>query len=383
LKTMKTGLLTVILATVLVAGIAGQGQAARLKSQPKPQDNELRRILSGAFARWDTNHNGTLTPPEIIGVLGDPQTGRDEAAAATVVQHGFDVKHGDGTTRTLSLADVLALAANPESEKQFNKIRRHMASVGHELFLPGDPNIDTIRQGAVGDCYLLSPIAALVLSDPQAIRSMIRPAGDGFDVAFRDGTTIHVTPMTDSELILPGLRGKTAHGIWLSVLQKAYSQIKREKAQDKRGPSFPAEDYSERNILGGGNPGGVIKLLTGHQSSRLNTRPRTGETEAQATARVAEMLTRLTQAHRLMTTRAGQADEVLPAHIPRDHFFAVLGYDPARRIVHVFNPWGNNVTPLSPPGLVNGYPTHQGHFDVPLDEFVKVFGSVIYETDRA
>jgi hypothetical protein len=62
--------------------------------------------------------------------------------------------------------------------------------------------------------------------------------------------------------------------------------------------------------------------------------------------------------------------------------FGVLGYDPARRMVRVFNPWGNHRTPNGPPGVENGYVTRNGIFEVPLKEFVQVFNGITYETDN-
>jgi hypothetical protein len=57
-------------------------------------------------------------------------------------------------------------------------------------------------------------------------------------------------------------------------------------------------------------------------------------------------------------------------------------YDPEKRMVHLFNPWGNDFTPTGAPGLANGYYTRHGIFDVPLSQFVRFFQAVSYETDR-
>ena len=56
---------------------------------------------------------------------------------------------------------------------------------------------------------------------------------------------------------------------------------------------------------------------------------------------------------------SGHAPGIAPNHI-----YAVLGYDPARDVVHVWNPWGNQCqfTPAGPPGLEAGYPVQDGHF---------------------
>ena len=62
--------------------------------------------------------------------------------------------------------------------------------------------------------------------------------------------------------------------------------------------------------------------------------------------------------------------------------YGVLSYDPALRQVTVFHPWGNHMKPAGPAGLVNGYPTQHGVFEVPLAEFVQIFAGFTYETDQ-
>jgi len=71
-----------------------------------------------------------------------------------------------------------------------------------------------------------------------------------------------------------------------------------------------------------------------------------------------------------------------PPGIANNHAYAILGYDVHERHVKVFNPRGNNFTPNGPPGTANGYATKNGRFNVPLDQFQKVFSDVLYETDR-
>ena len=380
---MKTKLFAVFLICASIVGINCRGQEqTNAPVNQEPKDEGLRQLLANVFAREDSNHDGRLTLPELIAVMENPQTTADETAAAMVIQHSLDGKYGENPAKSLSLTDAFALGSNPKSGKDFKRIRAHMDSIKHELFLPGEPNIEEIHQGPVGDCYLMSPIAALVNSNPQAIRSMIHPSGDGgYDVAFGNGTTIHVSPLTEADMAVPGLRKSSGHGIWLSVLQKAYSQIKGAQARAKHGSTY-TDDMTEGEILGGGSSAAIINLLTGHQPRNLITRPQAGENAMQATARVSAMLTRLSDAKKVMTTSAGQG-EVKPANLPHGgHVQAVLGYDPVKRIVHVFNPWGNNLTPDGPPGLVNGYVIRDGHYDVPVDEFVRIFGAVGYESDQ-
>ena len=71
-----------------------------------------------------------------------------------------------------------------------------------------------------------------------------------------------------------------------------------------------------------------------------------------------------------------------PPGIGNRHAYAVLDYDPERRRVSIFNPWGNTFTPKGAPGVANGYSTERGLFTVPLDQFQQIFTRVFYETGK-
>ena len=72
----------------------------------------------------------------------------------------------------------------------------------------------------------------------------------------------------------------------------------------------------------------------------------------------------------------------LPKGIPHKHAFAILDYNSASRTVKLFNPWGNHVKPSGPAGPVNGYPTEHGIFEIPLSDFIQIFGGFTYQTDK-
>ncbi len=77
------------------------------------------------------------------------------------------------------------------------------------------------------------------------------------------------------------------------------------------------------------------------------------------------------------------ADGDVPPGLAPEHLYAVLGFDPVGDVVHVWNPWGNCFEPSRPPGPAAGYPVRDGHFFVPLADFIRIFAAVTYETDRA
>ena len=358
-----------VLAFVL-PGIAG-GKKAEKREKHEAQ---FREVLQGAMARWDRDGNGVLSGEEMNAVLENPQVRGDEAAAAVVVRRR--ARNEDGTAlQGIAAAQVMALADDRSVVGSFEDLRRHISKLSHVLFQPGDPNLASFHQGRVGDCYLLSVIGEIVYRNPQLIRTMIAPLpGGAYEVHYGNGRTLTVPAITDAELAT-GARMGSDHGIWLSVLEKAYGTL-REQQHDA---DFDEDDKIAKDFLGGGNSGKIINLMTGHRVTRVHWG--SDETSA-AEDRVGKLLMTLIAEGRLIGTGTGKGDKDLPKHISHSHSFAVLAYDPARRMVRVFNPWGNDFTPKGSAGLSSGYPTHDGVFDVPLREFVQVFTHLACETEK-
>jgi hypothetical protein len=50
--------------------------------------------------------------------------------------------------------------------------------------------------------------------------------------------------------------------------------------------------------------------------------------------------------------------------------------------VTIWNPHGNTFKPKGAQGLKNGYATSKGVFTMPVEEMVRVFRGLVYETDR-
>lgn len=103
------------------------------------------------------------------------------------------------------------------------------------LFVDG-PRYDDVNQGAVGDCYLLASLSSLADTDPNIIKQMIAPLGDGtYAVRFyRDGTEVYLR--LDADLPV-GLYGNTlAYAglgpdgqIWVALIEKAYAYFRSGK----------------------------------------------------------------------------------------------------------------------------------------------------------
>lgn len=370
---------------VMTVGICEAGPKA--KSKPKPaidqeqQNVNFQQAFTAAFYRWDRNHDGKIDLKEVNAVIEDPQIHGDESALAAVLRRRLHTDETDDT-KTLTLPEVQALADDPQIQRLIIRYGRHIQSINHSLFLPEDPNLANFHQGGMGDCYLLAVIGSMVYEHPQAIRAMVRLRMDGgYDVHFGNGRDISVAPVTDAELLMGATEGSN-HGIWLSVLEKAYAHFSVEAREAKTGEELAPDDAVVTDLIGrGGYYAPVISRLTGHKTAGVPTGRWLKEDPAGAPQKLHDLLVKLTADHRLMATGT-RKDKTLPKGIPHGHVLAVLDYSPTTHMVRMFNPWGNHVKPTGPAGLVNGYPTEHGIFEVPAADFLQIFSGFTYETDK-
>lgn len=371
-----------VIAASPFSGAAQTNNATAKTAAQEKMEAELRAVFENNFSRWDRNGDGVLVLTEINALIESPEVRGDEAAALVVVRQHFAPKGEASGFTGLTREQLLSFAGDADAARKFVQLRKRMQTINHELFLPGDPNLETFHQGGTGDCYLLSVIGTQLNRDPARVRDMIHAMpGDAYRVHFGDGRMENVLPLTDAELVM-GARVGTDHGVWLSVLEKAYASI-REENRDKRAGKFMAEDEAiDRDLLGGGGTGTIIELLTGHKAASAPVGKWIKENPGQAEKRLHELLIKLTKEHKLMAVGTGKGDKPLPKHIAHSHAFGIFGYDAATHTVRLFNPWGNDVKPDDPPGLVNGYATRNGVFEMPLRDFMQVFGGVNYETSK-
>jgi Calpain family cysteine protease len=356
-----------LLATILLGAttlIARADQAQK--------DAAYRQLFASVFDQWDSNHDGLLDLKELNAAIENPAVRGSDAAIAVFLHRHLQVeKEGQ---KGLTQDEVLALAADPPTQKKIFGNSWHIEAINHSLFAPEDPNLATFHQGGIGDCYLLAVIGTFVFQHPQSVRAMIQAQTNGdFQIQFGNGRDVNVPPLTDAELIMGASEGRN-HGVWLSVLEKAYAQIDLENKERKTGTTNDADEAVMTDFIGhGGYYAPVITLLTGHRATGaplarwVKQDPQGG----------------LERAHELIAANtSGNKSKPLPRGFAHGHVYGLLGYDPVARTVMVFNPWGNGFKPKGPPGPVNGYPTNHGIFQMPLADFVQVFGGFTYETDR-
>ena len=400
MENLPLRLLAFVLACGWTAGIARADPTPSPSSDQSPSNAAFTELFSHAFSKWDVNHDGRVDLKEITTVIEDPKVHGIESAIAVMFhgrmqklekekldtafkdsktnkeakqQRAAQQEQDEKTSESLTRAEALALANDAKAEKDLFKKALHIESINHELFAPGDPKLESFHQGGMGDCYLLCVVGALVHRNPQAVRKMIQPQADGiFQVHFGDGQVVTVKPLTDAELIM-GAKEGSSYGVWLSVLEKAYAHIAAEVKEKKTGEEINADKDVTSHLIGnGGNCGPVIKLLTGHDITNPPLDLWAKQDPAGGLEKAHQLLVKVTGEHMLMAIST-RGDVTLPKGIPHGHALSVFGYDKDRRVVLVFNPWGNSRKATDPPGLVNGYPTTHGTFEVPLAEFVQIF----------
>ena len=343
-----------------------------------PVSLQLQAICQADFERWDRNHDGKLDSKEINALIEDSNVRRNQAAA--VVSMCYKLPKADGTNvPSLTRAEVMALTADYGTWQTYMRLCKQLAAINRTLFLAADPSIQTLHQGPVGDCYFIGVLGAVVYRDPEAIRKMIKPFPDGsYEVQFPNRKPIHISAPTDSELVMCAPEGND-HGIWTAVIEKAFAQVRREIKEGKTGVEIEDDDASTRDLLGGGGLMGTsVKTFTGHDSKALRVGAIAKKNPTNAANQVDAVLSELGQfPHRIMAV--GMVKKPLPAGLVGGHCYGVLQYDASRRVVRLFNPWGNEFTPKGPPGMANGYPTRFGTFEMPLEDFVQVCGRLAHD----
>ena len=333
------------------------------------------------FPRWDLDHDGCLTTNELDAAIVDPAVKGKRAALAVILRRDI-LEPGWSQTQ------IAAHLNDPVVKPKFSALCRQAVALGRlesqPLFLPGEPRLESFHQGRVGDCLLLSRIAALVHHKPGQVRGMISPSGDGYEVSFACGTSLFVPRLTDGEMLLPGAnRNRTNNGVWLSVLEKG-SVLMLAKIAAERGttnvslPRITLEANGKSHLYNDATP-----LLTGHKQKYFTFGTNHAASAPAVLDRLSDLLSETLRDKRLaIVGTPADVKVTLPKGIPHNHAFAILEYDRERRRVTVFNPWGNTFKPVGPPGLVNGYPTTAGVFEVPLDELVQIYRGLRYETSE-
>jgi Calpain family cysteine protease len=316
--------------------------------------------VATSFEHWDLDYDGFLSFRE-TGLLVPDTTIRGDAAASLAaihrVQRGKTWHHASFSRQDL-IATTGGAGRRPPFELYFRQSRAHIGSAQPALFADGGPSLHALKQGPLGDYFLLATVGAAVDRDPAWFHKAITgESGGPYRIAFPGHGIVSVPSVSDAEIALGSNGG--GQGAWLSVLEKAYGQI--------APGAFRSEHEDEPAIDEGSGHGTstlTLSLLTGHGADTLRFRPH-GSPRAPEGHRLMGLVSearalflQLFAARRLVC--CGTTTAATPPGIVPNHMYAVLGFDPSTNLVRVWNPWGNHFEPQGVPGLQNGYPVLRG-----------------------
>ena len=345
------------------------------------------------FDKWDTQHQGKLTFDVVERWTRNPSLRGEEAAAMamlhkvlrkeTAAAAAHRQSHVPDFTRTYFERYNQMTAKERQSHYAFDvyflAAKDKIAKESRELFPEGTPKLTAIHQGNIGDCHFLGPLGSMVFRRPGEVKKMIE--GDqehGYTVRFPKRPPVKIVPPTDAELAMFSSAG--SNGIWLAVLEKARGEVQREGSRMNTLDDVDALAASpEKTRID-------IELLSGHRPERLvipnpSRNPRKFH---MAERELRDLLGRMDRDKHLCAAASRDPNYVpAPAGMAGDHSYAVLGYDRASDVVHVWNPWGNNYTPRGGAGLKAGYETLHGAFTMPLKDFAREFSVVCHESNEA
>jgi Calpain family cysteine protease len=207
----------------------------------------------------------------------------------------------------------------------------------------GAPTYKDVNQGYLGDCYFLSSLGEIALTDPSAIESMITNNGNGtYGVRFMvNGQPDYVT--VNSELPVMGAGYQWANGStlefangnaddWVALIEKAYAQLNAQ-TNAPHGMELNSASDSYEGIAAGS--ASALTLLTGQSVTDYALNPRDS---ASALASIMSSVASSWSAGEevLMSTPASSNGNLVG-----DHMYMITGVNAANDTFTIQNPWNS------------------------------------------
>jgi hypothetical protein len=333
--------------------------------------------VTANLSAWDGDHDQKLSLAEIDRAIASADVRGEVAASAVALRRGTL-----GRTAVVSLDEIKARIeahhkdpkAKPDYEDLHQWALARIQKANRTLFVTRPPQVSSVRQGKLGDCFCLAALRTVLQRDAMAIVEMIQPQTDGSYRVKVGSQVIAVPPLTDGEI---ALGASTSDGLWPLVYEKAVG-ISRMKPDAKDATPFNV-------VTKGGSAGSMMSALTGNEIKRWSCKTwRDEKDDVKKAALLDDVRQQFTSAfadNRLVTggTAALAKGKKGPPGILFNHGYAVLGYDSVKDEVHLWNPHGDAFKTKGEPGLSNGWPMEKGEFRVPLKELVTFFGGFAFE----
>jgi hypothetical protein len=352
-------------------------------ADPKPT---FAQILKSHFDTWTKDSSdGKLTPERINALVNSSRVRGDEAAAVAALHLYF---RGQKTPAPVDEAALLAVpnASDTEVErrdqlkkpvnleKAFTAFRHHLEKSDRTLFEREAPRREGMSQGRLGDCFVVAPLGMMVTHHPARLKAMFDQQSEGgvCVISFPGEKPVKVPRLTDTQIVLGSIAN--GQGLWLNVMEEAVAIDFR--AHGSKKTSNVAMDI----ISSGGATARTIQLLTGHSAAMLHLQATdTNEKEKAQT----EAMKVLQAVHKdKILACFGTRGTDLPAGMASHHAYGIIDFDAKKQTVTIWNPWGNRYKPKGEPGLKHGYPTEGGVFSMPVEDALKVFWGLAYQTNK-
>src|SRR5262249_41245099 len=118
------------------------------------------------FEKWDLDRDGELSLAEAERAVADPAAKGADAAAAVALRGRLRGKNTKG--ERLTLPKVVAAAS--DFEPAYRAALSRMDAAKRDLFVGGEaPDLDSLHQGKLGDCFCLAALGAAVHRDPKSV----------------------------------------------------------------------------------------------------------------------------------------------------------------------------------------------------------------------
>jgi len=341
--------------------------------------SEFADIIARRFSRWDLNRDRLLTGDEINRAVADVTLRDSDAAAIAALKRGLPrnaaLAEGLSKDRLQQLVDGRD-AAGQELQELFRAAEKRIQLKQPRLFASARPQLETIHQGRLGNCFVLAPLGAVLAVSPDRISQMFTSGPDaGYYVRF-GRFQIPVPALTDAELALTA--SNEGAGVWVNVYEKAAGA-----AQQVIGPSAAAKGSPIDAISSGGSVTRFLSLITGSQIQRFSFEfARRHDSSARPHREALRQLrTWLDDARREHHAMVCTTRESRTPGLSSNHAWAVVAWDNTTDSLTLWNPHGGNFRPAGSSGPVHGYPASQGILRIPLADFVRLFSGMARETD--
>lgn len=363
-------LLLLLLATMWLPSVWAQTNA----------DDGFFKAVATHFLTWDKDHNQILSVGELDAAIEDPANKGHAAAALAALKRAS--RSTNYTLPPLTLDNIRQLATNRAATSQPNLPRLYsqcfklLSSVtNREFFASGLPQLNTVRQGRLGDCFCLAPLGAMIHRDPREVASLFSMLADGRVRVGFGGGAVSVAPPTDAELAMTA--GNSHDGVWINLYEKAIGEVRNDQIAPEKRSDLPMDAIAK-----GGSEGKIMAYLSGHRVKWFSFKfaKDTKTSDAERASKLDELRRKLAAAASEKRLMACATEKPTTPGVTPKHAYAVLEYDSKADTVELWNPHGNNFTPKGPPGLSNGYAMTNGLLKVPVAEFVQQFSGVTFES---